>query len=166
MTEPDPVFSDPVSVHEHLLEITRAAYFSGDEDAFVARFLLPQRVYTTAGDVTMTRPEDVSNLFHSQRARFLKLGVTDLVRVSISAEFLDEDTVKGTHVSYMLRDRLLLMQPYPNTGILRRVGGLWKVADTQYGGQDEVWQELADALSHPPQYDPPRTEDPVRGPET
>ena len=157
----DPPFTDAREVHEHLLRVTCEAYFAGDEAAFVRRFVVPQTITTLNGRTRLETAQDVANLFHLQRMRNLRLGVTDMVRISIAAEYLDADTVRGTHVTYILRDRLLLSEPYPNTGILKRVNGFWMISDSEYGDEDPAWLAAAAELSRPPHYLPPR---PAAGP--
>lgn len=135
----DPDFVTPEAVHEHLLEITRQAYLQDDEDMFVARLMLPQTIKTSEFTKTLTTLDDVRQVFRANQAKFLRLGVTDLVRVCISARFVDPDRVQATHVSYLMQGTRLLVEPYPNTGELVRKDGLWLISSSQYGSDDPAW---------------------------
>lgn len=144
---------DPVEIHETLLEETRRAYLDDDEDAFVRLFVLPQTVVTQEGTRDLTTPEDVRAIFRHTHARFLALGVTDLIRVCIAAEFTAPDRIRATHVSYVLQGRKLVTEPYPNTGTLLRTDDGWKISSSEYGSTDPAWTTFDAMRNAPPEVD-------------
>lgn len=137
----DPDFADAKDVSEFMLEVTRAAYFNGDEEAFVSRFLLPQELGTFDGNRMIRTRKELADLYHGMRANFQMRGVTDLVRVCISAHFDGPDTVLATHVSYLMSGRKLLVEPFPTNGVLRRINGRWMISNAQYAPQDQWYSD-------------------------
>lgn len=138
---PDQEFAEAKDVSEFLLDVTGKAYFNGDEDAFVSRFILPQEFGTFDGNRIIRTREELATLFHGMRANFQSRGVTDLVRVCISAYFDGPDTVHATHVSYLMSGRKLLSEPFPSNGVLRRVSGRWMISNAQYAPQDQWYSD-------------------------
>lgn len=149
----DPDFETPEAVHEYLLEVTRRAYLQDDEDAFVARFLLPQVIITVQETRAVETPEEVRAIFRANRTRFLQQGVTDIVRVCIAARFVTPDKVQATHVTYLLQGTRLVTAPYPNTGELVRRNGVWLISSSQYGSDDPAWERFNPKQNAPARID-------------
>lgn len=144
---------DAKAVHERLLEATRQAYLADDEDAFIACFLLPQTIVTQDGQRQMETRDDLRDIYRHTRSRFLALGVTDLIRVAIAAEYVAPDRIRTTHVSYVLQGRKLVTPPYPNTGELVRLPEGWRISSSEYGSTDPAWTTFDPIGSAPPQVD-------------
>ena len=145
--------ADPHQIHETLLEKTRRAYLDDDEDAFTRLFVLPQTIVTQEGKREVAVVEDVRSIFRHTRARFLALGVTDLIRVCIAAEFTAPDRIRATHVSYVLHGRRLVTEPYPNTGTLLLTSDGWKISSSEYGSTDPAWTTFDAMRNAPPEVD-------------
>lgn len=133
-------FTSARDVSEYLLARTGQAYATGDFDLFAACFVLPQWMETFEGRRLIATTEDLRQLFDGVRAHFDRLGVTDLVRHCIAAEFRDPDTVEATHESRLLAGNRLVQQPYPCFSVLKRTDAGWQVAGGQYA--------IPDALAH------------------
>lgn len=140
----DPDFTDALQVHEFLLEITRRHYASGNVNAFVSRFHLPQRIGTFHGTRILTTAQDVREMFYDVRRSQMSRGVTDMVRICIAARFVTPSEVRATHMTYLMSGMKLVQEPWPSHGTLQRVRGRWQVACSEYGIDDKG---LAHALT-------------------
>ncbi|SEM75177.1 hypothetical protein SAMN05216227_100236 [Pseudorhodobacter antarcticus] len=136
-------FATAKEVAEYSLEQTGIGLMSGDFDLFAPHFLLPQYVKTFDGKRLLQTREDVRSVFDAVRAHFNKLQVTLLSRTCISAEFQDADTVFSTHETRLIARDVMVQQPYPVFSVLRRVGGVWLVADSEYAIVEAPWHSKA-----------------------
>lgn len=118
---------------------------SGDFEMFASCFALPQWIETFEGRHLIATTEDLRTLFDAVRVHFCRLGVTDLVRRCVAAEFRDPDTIEATHESRLLAGTRLVQQPYPSFSILKRTDAGWQVAGAQYAIKDA--QSLSAALT-------------------
>jgi len=123
-------------VSEYLLARTAEAYMSGDFEKFAAFFILPQQMETFEGRILIKTTDDLRDFFDAMRKHFCRLGITDLVRRCVVAEFRDPDTIEATHESRLLAGTRLVQPPYPCFSILKRTEAGWRVADGQYAIQD------------------------------
>lgn len=128
----DPEFDDPLAVSDFLLEVTRKAYFDNDFGSFSKRFALPQVIGTFEGDRTIKNADDLEAVFQSMRQYFARVGVIDLNRRTLSARFLDADTVQYTAISQHILPGYALSEDILIHGILRRIDGLWRISDNRY----------------------------------
>ncbi len=120
------------AVSEMLLEETRLALLAGDFDAFARHFLFPQVIETFEGRHRLNSRAELRAVFEAVCAQNRVIGLTDMVRTCIAAEFKDPDTIEATHVARLLSGTRLLQEPHTVFSILRRVGGTWKIASSQY----------------------------------
>jgi len=123
---------DAKSIVEHLLEVTGSAILSGDFASFAAVSDLPQLIAVKDTNVHIETMQDMRTVFDSVRAYYKKIGVTELRRSCEFVEFADPDTLRTTHVTWLIADGVSLQQPYPVNSVFKRVDGVWKVADGDY----------------------------------
>lgn len=95
-------------------------------------FKLPQDMQIFDAGVKIETTEDLRALFNGVRDYYASLGVTDVVRPCKHVEFHDEDTIYANHMTYLLADGVMVVEPYPVFSILRREDGVWKVAHSVY----------------------------------
>ena len=142
MTAPA-AFTSARDVSEYLLARTGQAYATGDFDLFASCFALPQWMETFEGRRLVATTDDLRQLFDAVRAHFCRLGVTDLVRHCVVAEFRDPDTIEATHESRLLAGTRLVQPPYPCFSVLKRTEAGWQVAGGQYAIQDALAHSAA-----------------------
>ena len=145
--------TDPRAVSEYLLARTGEAYMTGDFDGFAACFALPQWIETFKGRRLITSPDELQLFFNEMRSQFCRLGVTDMVRRCVVAEFRDPYTIEATHETRLLAGAQLVQPCYPCFSVIKRTGQGWQVADGQYAIQgtlarDAVSPGAAGASSH------------------
>jgi hypothetical protein len=143
-----------VDIAEAILNVTGDALMSGDFDAFAAVFHVPQTMATMAGPIHMETLDDMRRAFDDMHAHFKAVGVTEMVRSIVAAEYKSPTRIESTHVSDILHNGKRIGDPYPVYSILERIDGDWKVAGGEYALEATNGQALAlsraDA-SHRPQ---------------
>lgn len=130
--------STPRDVSEYLLARTGEAYLTGDFDMFAACFALPHRMETFEGATLITTPAQLHSLFLGMRGYLESLGVTDMVRRCVAAEFRDPDTIEATHETSMLAGSRLIQPTYPCFSVLRKTDLGWQIADGQYAVESSM----------------------------
>lgn len=131
-------FKTAREVSEHLLHKTGQALMSGDVDAFIPYFSLPQEIQTFDGQCVLISPEDIRCTFHAVRAHFLRIGVTDMARHCVEASFSDSETVLATHETRLLSGNVIAQKPFPVLSVLKFNGSLWQVASASYAIEDRT----------------------------
>ena len=141
-------------IAEAILEITGEALMSGNFEAFASVFHVPQVMSTMAGSINMESIDDMRRAFDNSRAHFEAIGVTEMVRNCVAAEYKTPTRIESTHVCNLLHNGKRLNEPYPVFSVLEKVDGAWKVTGSEYALESTNGQALAlsraDA-SHRPQ---------------
>jgi hypothetical protein len=126
----DPEFDDPLKVSDHVLEVTRDAYWNRDFPAFAERFFLPQTVGKFEGERCLETENDLRSLYDASCAYFESNGILDLKRRTTSALFQSKTCVQATFVSqHVLRGHVLSKETVVH-GTLCRIGGLWRITES------------------------------------
>lgn len=137
-----------------ILEITGDALMSGDFDAFAAVFHAPQVMATMAGQIHMETVEDMRRAFDEMHHYFKAMGVTELVRACVAAEYKSTTRIESTHVSELLKNGKRINDPYPVFSVISKVDGTWKVTGSEYALEASNGQAMAISradVSHRPQ---------------
>lgn len=135
-----------VDIATRVLDQTGRATMQGDFVAYKTLFDLPQVVRTFDGTKTLETTEDLYQVFRDIRTRFASLGVTDLVRRVIAAEFQDASTIMTTHETRLMNGTQLLQDTFPTHSILRCRDGVWTVGTATYAVDNEhaMYKSLSD----------------------
>ncbi len=143
-----------LKIAEAILEITGDALMTGDFDAFAAVFHVPQFMATMAGPVHMETVDDMRRCFDEMHQHFKGIGVTELVRACVAAEYKSPTRIESTHVTELLQNGKRLNEPYPVFSVLEKIDGDWKVTGGEYALEPSNGQALAISradVSHRPQ---------------
>jgi hypothetical protein len=132
-----------VDIASAILEITGEALMSGDFDAFLGVFHVPQHMATMAGPIFMETEADMRRAFDQMHAHFSNTGVTDLVREVVAAQYISPTRISSTHVSEMIRNGQRLNDPYPVFSIIEKIDATWKVTGSEYALEANNGQALA-----------------------
>lgn len=133
-------------IAEALLEITGDALVSGDFEAFVAVFHVPQYMATLAGPIYMETHEDMSRAFAEMHGYFRDNGITRLNREVTKANYVSDLKISFTHVSTTMRGSRQIKGPYPVFSVIEWIDGTWKVTGSEYVLEPD--SEQAKALAH------------------
>lgn len=122
-----------VEITNSVLRLTDGAAQEGDFDAFAAHILLPHDVSTFDGFGQIETRESLHRLFNNLRVFYDQIGVTDLLRHTLSAVFRDETTISAVHeVQLVQYGSLLTIDPYQVHSELEFVNGAWGVKRSRY----------------------------------
>lgn len=132
----DQVFKSAKDVSNYLLDVTGRAMMANDFAMFATCFHLPHELETFDGTHVMTSEAELRATFDAVHEHFKSLGVTQLVRNCISAEFVAPDKVHATHQTFLMAGDRLRQEPFPSFSILRNFAGHWKVTHSQYAISD------------------------------
>lgn len=144
-------------IAEDLLQRTGAALLNGDSGAFADCFALPQVFETVSGRVVAETRGHLVRMFQAVQQKYRCMGVTDLVRHVVQAEYRDHETIAFTHESRLLQGTTLLQAPFPTFSIVKYVDGLWLVHASSYGPTHDsiagrvLNSALSENLKSPPQ---------------
>ncbi len=119
-------------IAEAILEVTGEALMSGDFDALAAVYHVPQIMLTMAGPIHMETPEDLRRAFDGTLQHFKGLGVTELVRACVAAEYTSPTRIESTHVTELVKNGERLNEPFPVFSVLEKIGDGWSVTRAEY----------------------------------
>jgi hypothetical protein len=124
------------AISDEFLEKTRAAYMERDFEAFSLFFELPQTVGTFHGQRTIETLDDLADVFGAMCNHFDALGIVDLYRRTLEAQFVDPLTIQATFVSFPVIRGEVLGAETVASGYLRCINGSWMMAGTNYASAD------------------------------
>ncbi len=126
-----------IDVADDLLQRTGMAMLTGDTDGFVCCFSLPQVFQTALGQVHVETRNQLARMFETVHGQFRSLGVTDMARHVLHAEFRDPETIYSTHETRLLHGHTLLQEPFPVFSVLKAFGSRWLIRSSAYGARDD-----------------------------
>ncbi|MEM7439229.1 MAG: hypothetical protein AAF393_06490 [Pseudomonadota bacterium] len=130
-------------VAESLLEQTGCAIESGDFDSFRPHFVLPQRVSTHLGTVTINSTAELFATFERVRWHYRGLGITNLDRRVLVAMYLDESSIFVVHCARMFRGATEIRRPYKALSTLVNSDGIWRIKKCDYAIKDSLGHNRA-----------------------
>lgn len=131
--------NDPGSAEQiakRLLDQTGIGIATGDFDLFVACFALPLEIETFDGRRHLETIADIRGVFDAVRAHQEKMGVTDMVRHIVTAEFRDPSTISYIHQTRLVSGSTLIQKPYNVYSVAQLEGSEWRVHHSQYAVDD------------------------------
>jgi len=126
-----------------ILETTGDALLCGDFAAFRSVFHVPQTMATMAGPIFMETEDDMRRAFDEMHSYFKGLGVTNLVRQVVVAEYSTPARIASTHTCDLLCNGQYLSDSYPVFSIIERIDGNWKVTKSEYALEATNGQAMA-----------------------
>ena len=136
---------------ESILHLTRRALLEEDFDAYRQAFLLPHIHTTLEGTAFLDTADDLKMLHTRMTRLFASLGVDDIHRVILSAEFSGRNRILARIEAHHLSGGQRVNKPYQIMTELARCGQQWRMASANYM-VDQDNAAIADALM--PRYFP------------
>ncbi|MEM8592888.1 MAG: hypothetical protein AAGF13_10215 [Pseudomonadota bacterium] len=121
-----------VELTDEMLEATRLAYMSRDFALFAPNFRLPQLVGTFDGDTVVRDEAELRAMFERMCAVHEEMGVIDLYRKTLSAEFKDARTVHATFSSRHILKGHVLGEEVVASGLMQRDGNRWQITESRF----------------------------------
>lgn len=120
------------AIYQRLLDKIGAAIVEKDRGKYTNFFSLPHHLQTFEKVVVITDVAQLNHYFDKLVERLSDLGVSELTRYCIVAEFVDEDTIQGHHDTKLINRSLVILEDYVALSTLKRTDGSWKVSASQY----------------------------------
>ena len=136
-----------IAIGTDLLDRTGEGLKTGNWEQFISCFGFPHRLDTFEGSYIVQTPEDMRSRFDAVRATHKADCVTDLLRHTIAADWVDDTTIHHTHQSRPLSGTTLMLAPYTVFSVFEYRAGRWLVTSSQYAISNA--DELNAALGAP-----------------
>ena len=120
------------SIGQMLLDRTGEGLMTGNWGLFISCFGFPHRMETFEGKDILQSPDDMRPRFDAVRATHKADNVTDLIRHTVSAGWVDDTTIHHTHQSRPLAGTTLVLTPYTVFSVFERLAGRWLITSSQY----------------------------------
>lgn len=117
-------------IAEQLLEQSGKGLMEDRFDLLADCIALPLHLETFEGEREVATTAELRQLFDDLRHVFVRIGVTDLVRRVVAAEFFGTDTLRTTHETRILNGNRLLQDSFPVYCEVKRIDGRWRVVST------------------------------------
>lgn len=131
--------NDAEELADELLYKTGRGLVEGNYDLFRPCFALPYLIETVCGRQLLETEAAFRATFDSVRRHHKESGVTDIARIIVSADFLDDVTIGSTHATSLLQaDGTVFRKPYPTYSVIRRIEGNWQIVSSIYAILDSA----------------------------
>lgn len=125
-----------LAIAQGVIDRTGLGLMTGDFEVFAPCFCLPQDIETFDGRRHLETLADLRSVFDAVRAFHRKMGVTEMVRHCVTAEYRDPTTISCIHQTRLVRGSLLLQKPYHVFSVLSFENDVWRSALSQYAVDD------------------------------
>jgi hypothetical protein len=117
---------------EVMLKTTADAMLAQDFDALNACFQTPFVVETENAKIVVDSVETHRALFERIIEGYQSKGVTDIIRVCESAEFITHTTILSLHISHVMAGDHRVEDPMPTLATTELIDGAWRITSAQY----------------------------------
>ncbi len=133
-----PSRTEAIAIYQRLLDEIGAAVSAGDFAAYAVHFSLPHPMQTAAGETLVQTEEDLRHLFDSTCNSLALRNLNGLTRICTIADYADDQTIRGSHETWLMNPQNEIRERYVALSTLRWRDGVWRVADSQYDGSDNI----------------------------
>ena len=127
-----------LEIAQGLLDRTGAALMSGDPADFVPCFRLPHVLNTFDRERVIETEAQLVETFRLVSTNYREEGITDLVRIVISAVFIAEDEIHQTDMSHWMEGAQRVAEPFPSYSVITYREGRWAIAHSEYAIPDDL----------------------------
>lgn len=120
------------------------AHVTGNFDGFAACYALPTRIETFQDIANIETKDQLTVVFERLQTYVHSVGLTDMVRRVIAAEFTGPDTLTAAIETRLMSGTTLLADPYPTYFTLKDFDGAWKITEGKFAIQGV--QDIFDAV--------------------
>ncbi len=140
MFPPEPAYGGPVSgpektarqIAEDLLARTGQGLITGDFNLFGDCFALPNTMNTFENRRVVNDLGELRVLFDDVRTYFAKVGMTEMARHIVDAEFRNATTIVSTHQSRLVAETELIQQPFDVLSVIEQIDDIWRIRHSEY----------------------------------
>lgn len=121
------------------LDRMSAATLAGDWPTYAAHVSLPFRLITETGEMIVQTEPELKRGFDGFVASLRAQGVTDYVRIVLSAERPAPDRMSGTYSSHVLSQGLRVMPRFDSAVELTHQDGIWRATTIANTLNNDRW---------------------------
>lgn len=130
---------DPKAILQDVLDRMGETVKAGAIEQAMQLYSLPYLHEALDARVMLETREDLRIGLDSFANAMHAKGVTQVIRLVSSAEFLSPNYIDGTFVSHQLHNSRPIMRSYTNRTVIRRTGEGWKLTQMQNGFSHQTW---------------------------
>ncbi len=119
-------------IYQRGLDDLGAAVDADDFDGFSSLILLPLRMETSTDHTVVETSAQLRMLFDDIRSYMGRNGVEALIRQCATADFVDADTIEGSHSTWMVTPKHLIKDRYSVQSTMQSIGGQWRVVSSRH----------------------------------
>lgn len=119
-------------IAEDLLARTGQGLITGNFKVFGDCFASPTEMETFEGRRVIRSEAELKSSFNDVRAYFSKVGVTEIDRRIVDAEFRNPTSIVSTHQSRLVAVNELVQQPFDVLSVIGLIDGVWRIRHSQY----------------------------------
>jgi hypothetical protein len=147
-------FQSARDVSEHLLNITGQALLENNVDDFLPCFGLPMDLQTLEEHRIIRTADDLRKIFFAVCKHYATIGLTDMARRCVEAEFKDPETVVSMHETRLITGNIITRSPFAVLSTLKFDGRDWRIVSCSYAIEDHPDHNAAlmsagELYSHP-----------------
>ena len=119
-------------IAEDLLARTGHGLITGDFETFCECFSMPNEMETFEGRRVIETASELETVFGDVRAYYDKIGMTQMERHIVDAEFRNPTSIVSTHQSRLVAESELVQQPFDVLSVIKLIDGAWRIRHSQY----------------------------------
>lgn len=130
--------TNATNIATNMIITTGRSLMLGDFESFNACFEFPLTVETALGTNVVVDVDKFRETFDSIRAHYRRLGVQNMERECLSAEFEDPDTIVCEHKTLLIVSSGIEQRPFTVQSTLARREDRWVITETKYSISDSL----------------------------
>ncbi|WP_368186697.1 hypothetical protein [Aestuariibius sp. HNIBRBA575] len=130
-------------IYQSVLDGTRTPLLEGNFQAFRRFIALPHSISTRMGTVTMHTEKHLESTFQTFHTSLKDQRVTDYIRTTIWAKFVNDTLIQGAHSCLMISGSTEVAPAYGNEMSLEFDGETWRVASSVSSVANIQWPTIA-----------------------
>lgn len=119
-------------IAEDLLARSGQGLITGDFKLFGDCFALPKEMETFEGRRVIKTADEMEAVFNDVRAYYHKIGMTEMKRHIVDAEYRNPTTIVSTHQARLVAESELVQQPYDVLSVIALIDGVWRIRHSEY----------------------------------
>ena len=128
-----------IRIYQRVLDSVSEAVLQGDHATVSSYLSKPFHMRTVNGWFPLNTEEDIEQMVRSTHLSLKVQGATDYVRIARSAEFREDGSIEGVHISHILRNGTPLVPSYENRMRMKMIGDDWMVTMAKHAMDNFKW---------------------------
>ncbi len=125
--------------YQKWLDRTGQTILDNDYATYRNNIALPLTLITSDGTAVIEDEVTLNELFQSYLNMFQTFHVTDMIRLCSSVQKLDDDIMRATYTTHVMREGQRLFEPFVSDMTLRRDHGQWRAVSIANNLTNNRW---------------------------